>query len=313
MSELRPKRCGQRNEPHAVGVARLAGRQEGVVKEVQLREVGLNRFAVRRWVQAGRLHRLFPGVYAVGHTALTTRGQLVAGLFYAGDGAALSHGTATHWWSLIRRPPDLIHISMRHHRKAVAGLVLHRPRHLERVFLHRIPVTPVARTLLDFAANASHNEVRKALANADYRNLLRLPQLGSTMGKGLPGSATLRRAVDAHLPQLAETNGPLEEEFMFVCERAGIPIPLPNHWVGDARVDALWPDERVVVELDSKSAHGSDAQRMVDHQRDMKLRDLGYTVRRYSWYQVFFTPDAVIADLTQTLAARRGSAPGTLR
>ena len=52
---------------------------------------------------------------------------------------------------------------------------------------------------------------------------------------------------------------------------------------------------------------------MVDHRRDMKLRDLGYAVRRYSWYQVFFTPGAVIADLTQILAARRDSASGTLR
>ena len=112
------------------------------MKELQLRAQGLDRFAVRRWVEAGRLHRLYPGVYAVGHRVLTAAGELVAALFYAGDGAALSHVTAAHWWGLISGAPDVIHISMRHHRKPVDGLALHRPRRLERVLLHRLPVTP---------------------------------------------------------------------------------------------------------------------------------------------------------------------------
>jgi Protein of unknown function (DUF559) len=263
MSEPRPKRCAERNGSPAVRLAALANRQEGVVKERQLRELGLDRFAVRRWVAAGRLHRRYPGVYSVGHDVLTATGQ--------------------------------------------------RPRRLERVLHHRLPVTPVARTLLDFAAHASHNDVRKALAQADFRGLLRLQELESVTGRGLPGSANLRAALETHLPQLAETNGPLEERFLFLCESEGIELPIPNQWVGPYKVDALWPVERVIVELDGKSAHGSDARRLIDHERDMKLRSLGYVVRRYSWHQVLFKPARVSADLKRTLAARRTTSSEELR
>jgi predicted transcriptional regulator of viral defense system len=66
---------------------------------------------VSRWVQAGRLHRLFPGVYAVGHRKLGDEGWLAAALLYAGKGAALSHDVAAWWWAMVDRQPSAIDIS----------------------------------------------------------------------------------------------------------------------------------------------------------------------------------------------------------
>ena len=243
-------------------------------------------------------------MYAVGYRTISPKGRLIAALFYAGHGAALSHRSAAHWWRLIPDAPSQIHVSVPRRKQAVPGIVLHHPRRVYRVFHHRLPTTPVARTLLDFASDATVDEVRKALAQADFRNVLDLEALKPVMGKGHPGSRCLRRASKAYLPELAKTETPLEDEFVLLCERYGIPLPEPNVWIGEFRVDALWPDERVVAELDGRDAHSSEAQRLADHQRDLKLRSRGYVVRRYSWHQVFRTPGVVARDLRQTLAAR---------
>lgn len=305
MAEALHKRCGKRNDRAAVRVARLAARQEGVVKEAQLRALGLDRFAVARSVDAAKLHRRYPGVYLVGHEALSFKGELIAALFYAGDGAALSHRSAAHWWGLVQTPPQRIHISVPRRHRPVAGIALHHPRSVKRVLHHRLPVTPAARTLLDVATDATDHELRKALAEADFQDLLDVGDLESVMRRGRRGSRRLRRTYRAHLPQLARTETPLEDEFVLLCERYAIPLPEPNVWIAGYRVDAIWHSERVIVELDGRDAHSSQARRLTDHQRDLKLRALGYVVRRYSWHQVFKHPADVAADARQTLGDRQ--------
>lgn len=305
VGEAGEKCCADRNDPTPLRVARRAERQEGVVNEAQLRDLGLDRFAVRRWVAAGRLHREYPGVYSVGHRALTRKGKLIAALLYCGEGAALCHRSAAHWWALIERPPAKIHVCSRHRRAPSHDLVLHRPRVLDRVLHHQLPVTPVARTLLDLATEASVRELRKALAEAEFRGVLDLEQVQSLIGRGRPGSARLRAALEAHLPALAQTETPLEDEFLLLCERFGLPLPEPNVWIGPYRVDAFWREERVVVELDSRAAHTSEARRLTDHERDLRLREQGYVIRRYSWHQVFTKPAQVAADARRTVDARR--------
>jgi hypothetical protein len=308
MGEAVHDRDPERNDPTALRVARLAERQEGVVKEAQLRALGLDRFAVARWVRSGRLHPLYPGVYAVGHRALSRKGQVIAALFYAGPGSALSHRSGAHWWGLVDHHPPEIHVSVARRTRPQNGIALHHPRRVEPVLHHQLPVTPVARTLLDLATEASIHELRKALAEADYRNRLVIRELQSVMGQGRPGSRKLRAAVDAHLPELARTESPLEEEFMLLCERFEIPLPEPNVWIAGHRVDALWREERVVVELDGRSAHGPESRRLNDHERDLRLRALGYVVRRFSWHQVFTKPETVATDIRRTLAARQAAA-----
>src|SRR4051794_31854498 len=82
-------------------VLRFAERQWGVVARWQLQQCGISGTTISRWVVAGRLHRIHPGVYALGHKALSLEGRLLAAVLYAGPGAALSHASAAHWWGLI--------------------------------------------------------------------------------------------------------------------------------------------------------------------------------------------------------------------
>ena len=297
------QRPAMRDDRTELRVARLAAQQEGLVHERQLRAIGLDKRAVWRWREAGRLHRRYPHVYAVGHPAVSHRGRLIGALLYAGPGAALSHSSGASWWSLIDTRPDEIHVSAPVRRRAVDGVRIHHPQRVERVVHHGLPVTPVARTLLDFASEASVRQVRRAIARADYLGLLDAGALRDVLGQGRPGSAALRAVAADYLPQFTQTLSPLEDEFLLLCRRENIPLPLVNHRIGPYLVDAYWPAARLIVELDGRAAHGSDAQRHRDHERDMHLRSLGYTVLRYSWHQVLHAPKGVASELTAILSA----------
>ena len=291
-----------RRETTADRIARVAGRQWGVIARWQLIACGLSATGIRRWLARGHLYELYPGVYAVGHPALTTEGQLTAALFHAGAGAALSHGTAAWWWELTPIRETRIHVSVPRRRRVDERLIVHHPRELTTMRHRRLVVTPLCRTLLDFAATASARRVRKALAEADFRHGLNPASLLPWLGRGLPGSAALRRAIDAHLPELARTASPMEDDFLFFCEEHGLPTPSANRRIAGKKVDACWPEHRLIVELDSVGAHASAPRRLVDRERDLHLRRLNYTVLRYTWHQLHETPEAVAADLRQMLA-----------
>src|SRR5919204_6390587 len=84
----------------------LAERQWGVISRSQLERCGVSGSTISRWLEAGRLQRLYPRVYVVGHRALSLEGHLLGALLYAGPDAALSHATAARWWGLLSTEPD---------------------------------------------------------------------------------------------------------------------------------------------------------------------------------------------------------------
>ncbi len=147
-------------------------------------------------------------------------------------------------------------------------------------------------------------QLRKALANADFHDLLSADELAEVMGRGHPGSAKLRRAIDTHMPELAQTLSPLEDILLLLCERHDLPLPHPNTWVGRYRPDAVWPTAMVIVEVDGGAAHSSPSQRRTDAERDMHFRSLGYTVLRYTYWQIKRQGASVAAEIRSALAAR---------
>ena len=69
----------------------MAAEEWGVLTSQELADCGLGPNAVRRRLNAGHLHRLYRGVYAVGHTNLTLEGRFLAAVKACVPGAALSH------------------------------------------------------------------------------------------------------------------------------------------------------------------------------------------------------------------------------
>lgn len=291
-------RSGSSYENGKVRLAALAGRQFGRVRADQ---IDAARSTIARWVRTGYLLPELPGVYAVGHAASTAESKLAAAVLYAGHGAALSHGTAAWWWGLLKHPPSLIHVSAPGRRRPSAGIRVHARREFERVHRNGLPVTTVEQTLLDFAASAERGLLRFAIANADYAELLDLDALDAICRRGAAGSAGLRAALAVHRPELAHTRSELERLLVELCVTHALPLPKLNVYRHGWLVDAVWDEQRLIVELDGYGSHRTKAQLESDHQRDLELRSLGYTVLRYTWRQLTETPEAVAADIRRCL------------
>jgi predicted transcriptional regulator of viral defense system len=304
MAELVRSGTAPRTQSASVRIGRVAERQWGVVSRAQLLRCGLSPAGIKRRIADERLHPVHPGVYAVGHRALSAEGRLAAALLHAGPGAALSHLTAAWWWQLLSREPSRIHVSTCRRVSSLQAVFVHHPRHLERTSHRGLPVTTVPRTLLDCASMLPPPALRRALSEALYLRIATPSAIAAQLRRGHRGSAPLRAALTRHTPQLARTLSVLEERFLALCEQFEIPDPEVNGKVGGLMVDALWRAQRVVVELDGHAAHANPAAVERDRRRELALRGAGYYVLRYTWQQVTEHPDEVAADLRALLRGR---------
>ncbi len=240
MPELCPLACTPRTSGAKVRVAELAARQWGVVTRAQLEQCGLEAAGMSRWQDERRLHRVYPGVYAVGHAC--ARNGRKAGrrlVLRRAGGCAQSHDGGV----MVGNPasePRRLHVTTPGKRVSLPGVRVHCRRSLERRWHERLPVTPPAQTLLDIASQVRFQELRRALAEAEYLKLLTMTEVEAVLGRGKPGSATLRAALECHNPRLARTKRGLEEKFLLLCERHSLTSPDVNVWVAGWLVDAVW-------------------------------------------------------------------------
>src|ERR1700710_662568 len=154
--------------------ARLAGRQHGRVTWAQLLELGVDRRRIQRWAADGRLRRVYHGVYALGHTAPSTRADYMAAVLAGGPGAVLSHRAAAYLLRLLRGapPPPEITVPTRAGRHR-PGIVIHRVSALDvldTADYEGIPATIAPRTLLDIAPTTDPTVLTRACHEAWVRH-----------------------------------------------------------------------------------------------------------------------------------------------
>jgi hypothetical protein len=290
------------------GVARLAGEQRGVVTSRQLGALGYSRDAISVEVTTGRLHRVHRGVYAVGHTALSRHGHCLAAVLAGGDHAVLSHRSAAWLWGLTGRwvlPVEITTTSLRAHRPAIR---VHNAKGLapeDQQSTEGIPVTSVARTLLDFAAT-DPTYLGTALDRCERRGILDLIEIDSLTARsgGFRGVARLREALEIHRTP-AFTRSGLERRFLALVEQAGLPSPKINLFVEGYELDAYWQDARFAVELDTYDYHGGHTAFEHDRIRQEDLKLAGIEMTRITGVRLEREPIAVIRRLRRLLEQRR--------
>jgi very-short-patch-repair endonuclease len=301
--ELPLIRPGIRAQSAAVRV--IAGEQAAIVSRAQLLAAGVSRGKIGRALHSGSLHRIHAGIYAaVAPELLTEEGYLLAALLAAGEGALLSHGTAAWRWRIVAAPPSVITLATPRRREVVSGLEVFdsaRLRPGDSTHNGRFPTTTVPRTLLDLAARYNRGALLRALAEAEFQHDLRPADVERTLRRGHPGSANLRAALTEHAPGYGEMKSRLERRFRYLLIGHDIELPQRNASVGPWTVDCLWPERRVVVELDGRQ-HERPQQADSDDDRDLWLRRHRYVARRYGKRQIEQRPDQVIADLLDAFA-----------
>jgi very-short-patch-repair endonuclease len=288
--------------PRDLPIALLARRQHGVITRAHLIRLGLDDKGIQRRVRAGWLHRIYQGVYAVGHTDLTPNGHFLSAVFACGERAVLSHQSAAVLWKLRPRKGPRVDVTVpgggtRARRDAV---IVHRSplAPLHRTAHERIPVTTPVRTLIDLADCSTRRELERAMDEALYLGL-DLSSLQPVNGRR--GSGLLATVPDEHSAGTTRTRSEFEELLLGLCEQHGLPRPLVNQVVEGYEVDFVWPQARLIVEADGWSAHGTRSAFERDRARDADLEAAGWRVIRITWRRLTRDPDVVAAQLARLL------------
>jgi very-short-patch-repair endonuclease/predicted transcriptional regulator of viral defense system len=299
--------------PVDAALARLAERQYGVVARRQLFALGISARTTERWIARGRLHGIHHGVYALGHRSLTSNGRWLAAVLAAGPNAVLSHRSAAALWGL--RPAAGSRIDVTVHargRGSRQGIAVHTTRELlarDRALRARIPVTSVARTLLDLAGAIPEQQLTRTFEQADRLDLLDLRAIHDVClrGRGRAGLGVLLRLLADQTGSAPATRSELERLFVDFCQEHRLPRPQLNALVAGFEVDALWPGKRLIVELDSFAFHKTRGAFERDRERDAALLIAGYRVLRFTHRRLQRDQAAVAATLRAALASAPAS------
>ena len=225
----------------------------------------------------------------------------MAAVFACGPGAVLSHRDAALLWDLRRSSSAVIDVTRAVAERRVdgSGIRVHRTRRLrpdEVTVRHGIPVTTVARTLLDLADVLERQALKRVITEAEYTNQFDLTAINAVVQNN-PGraSARLMAAVGASGDR---TRSELEDRFLAFLERHQVEPPQTGVWIEGYELDFVWTRAGLVVELDGIAAHTTRTAFNADRLRDRQLWRRGLRTMRLT-SQALEDEEAVLSDLAQ--------------
>lgn len=250
-------------------------------------------------MRTGFLRLLFRGTYAVGHPH--PHAWLHAALIVGGERSALSHDTATALLELLPRHPGPIHVTTKAHVRSRTGLVVHRAtlEPSELIVSDALVLTSAVRTLHDLAATADAATLAKALDAAHARRLVTATQLQTSIVPGRSGATRLREVLH---DRPGFTRSEAERLLLALFRRAQLPQPRTNVRLHGYEVDFLFPEARLVVEVDGYAFHSSPRAFERDRRRDADLLARGYRTLRLTWRELTERPEAVAVRVATLLS-----------
>jgi very-short-patch-repair endonuclease len=288
IGEERRNRAGETNDCDEMlvgdrAIAELARSQRGVVTTAQLAAAGIGRNAIAHRIQHGRLTRVLRGVYRVGPVEAPFAREMAAIL--ATDGV-LSHHSAAMVWGLRPSHDGPVHLTVTSAARSREGVRVHRSASVNAAVHNGLPITPAARTLQDLGPLLSRGALERAAEEAVIRGLV--------TAREVP-----RRCAVAIEPQI--TRSEAERRLQRLIRAAKLPRPATNVRIAGWEVDAYWPSERLIVEVDGYAYHGNRAAFERDRRKDAALVAAGYTVVRVTWRQLTDEPLTVVALLARLI------------
>ena len=281
----------------------------------QLRAGGRSPTQIRTLVSAGRLVAIGRGVYVTkalaNDFASVPHGKHVlraaAAIWLGEPGCVLSHQTAALVHEIDLVGCELTHVSM-YSKSGRAGVRNGVHRHLTSLPEDHVtrrfglPVTTVARTVVDLARTATFSEAVVAADSALFRGLVSPLELRIVAGEcGSLGSARAARVVE-FATGLAES--PLESLARVVIDDQGLPPPelqvsiaCDSGFIG--RVDFYWKQYRTIAEVDGAAKYADPARAKKQLWRDKALRRAGYVVVHFDWREITQQPDEVASALRE--------------
>jgi very-short-patch-repair endonuclease len=235
----------------------------------------------------------------------------MAAVLFCGPDAVLSHRSAAALWG-IRNASGPIDVTSPTKTRSRGNIRRHFAALPADEVTRRdgIPVTTVPRTLFDIAADHPVDVVEHGLRESERLRLYDRLSLEHLLDRypRRKGSRTVRECLRRRreLPAGASREA-LEARFLAFLDRHRLSRPRLNAWIalGSHRyqVDCLWPEQRVIVELDGYETHGTWSSFQSDRDRDRRLLAAGYRGPRVTWHHLNEIPEEIAADLRALLTA----------
>lgn len=296
----------------------LASRQAGTVTRHQALALGMTARMVDTRLRAGIWDRLESGVYAVFPVPDSIRPLAVA---VAKLPAVVSHESAGELHGLASVPHGRVVVTVRHRStNRCLGVVVHESTDLAVEYVERVselPVTTVARTIVDLASVMRPRRYRRLVDDALASQRIDLDELGAVFAalgrRGRPGTAMLRELLSeigpGHIPAESELEHRLRD--LLTCAEMPPPVaqlPLPWRTPTPGRVDFAYPEHRVIIECDGRRWHTRADAFEIDRRRDNLAQLAGWRVLRFTWGDVVDRPGDVLDAVTGVLRVYSSSA-----
>lgn len=290
----------------------LAVNQFGLLTAGQLLEAGYSKRMVTDRVGKGELRRRARGVLQLPGSIPSWEQDVLTAVFSVSGDAVASHRTAARLWG-FRSVDSEVEVSIRYPRKgSVPGAIVHSIRDLEpqdRTEIAGIAVTTPERTICDLGLIFPETEVHRILRHAIASGLVLPRDLWNmrerTSKQGRNGTGVLERVLKALPANTSFVESGLEIQFLEVCERFGVPSPVPQLPVRvmgrDFRLDFAWIDQRVFVEIDGAAFHSTPTQIANDGNRQNLLVQAGWTPLRFTYEALTQRPAMCARILIDTL------------
>jgi very-short-patch-repair endonuclease len=229
----------------------------------------------------------------------------MAGVLACGRGAVLSHRDAAALHDLRQIGSGAVDVTSpgKHQLKGVRS---HETRALhpdDRSVVDAIPVTSLARTYLDIAETLTQDRLIDALEAGQRQNKLDVGALHAAIVRnpGRRGIARLQAAIAELADEAPHLQSGLERAFRHLIRAHSLPRPQFNVYIEEELVDMVWPEHRLIVEVDGWKWHRGKRAFGNDRRRDRKLIRAGWTVVRFTDDQVDSDPHGVAAELSELL------------
>src|SRR5687767_892398 len=291
-------------------LAAIAVGQHGLFARSQATALGLRQTTLRSGGERGRWTAESARVFRMSGVPQEPRTRIMAAVLDCGPGAAASHTSAAWLHRLPGFVPEPVHVTSGARPRSRLAIV-HHSTSLGIREVAGIPVTNVARTLLDLGAVVHPGRVERAVDTALARKLVTYDELASVLqdlaASGRPGVRALRAALAGRSPTEALPASELECRFRDLLRHHGLPQPERQVVLGDkdeiaGRVDCWFREARLVVELDGRAYHSGNLDRLEDGRRDLVLLRSGRRVLRLSWQHVVERPLEVVTALKELLS-----------
>lgn len=283
-----------------------AAAQWGVLDLAELRACGLSKQAIARRCARGLLHRIYPGVYAVGSPTLSMQAKFLAAT-KAVDGT-LSHYSCLSCWRIVdfdENAPPQVTVTTSYARK-VEGIEIHRTRRPFNVMrLDGIPVTTVARAMADVSSTMPLKPLRRAAREA-------LATKRATIKDLLGQTKRLDEALAAgYVPTESELEDLVHDLILTTFQPPQVQPTLVLEGI-PTRPDFRWPHLNLCVEADGGQYHDHPLARQDDAAKQARLEAHGQRVLRVTWDQATLEPQQTLKRL-QVAGAPLRESTGTAR